>query len=188
MLAYLFWHTPKPEARQSEYEESLIGFARALAGTGCAGVRAVSNFRVSAVPWLGDRAGYEDWVVVEGPSALADLNTVAVSGPMAAPHARVAQMMEVGHGGLHYHLWGDLAPQAADEAHWLSRPRGIDFRPVLRKITDGANQPVSVWRRFMVLGPATEFLVLGKRPLALKVPDGWQAHRVQRTALAPSEV
>jgi hypothetical protein len=183
MLAYLFWHTPKAQAQQPEYEAALLGFAGALARSACEGVTAAGNFRISAVPWLDHRAGYEDWVIVDGPAVLEDLNTAAVSGPVEAPHARVARMMEIGHGGLYYHLWGDRDPRDAGEAQWLTRPRGIEFRPVLRDMTDAAGQPVSVWRRFMVLGPGAEFVVLGNSPLDLQIPDGWKAHRVRRVAL-----
>lgn len=183
MLAYVFWHAPKPEAQLATYEQGLLAFSNALLRSGCEGLRSIGQFRISAVPWLDYRDGYEDWVIVDGPAVLGDLNTVAVSGPMAAPHARVAQMMEVGYGGLYYHLWGTLDAHLADEAQWLSRPRGIDFRPALEEMTQSAEQAVSVWRRLMVLGPGSEFLVLATRPFALLVPEGWKGHRVQRTAL-----
>jgi hypothetical protein len=185
MLAYLFWHRRKPETPQPEYEAGLTAFARSLLRSGCAGVRSAGSFRISPVPWLDGRAGYEDWVIVDDSGVLERLNVAAVSGTMTTPHARVAQAMEVGHGGLYYHLWGELAPAAADAAQWLTRPRGIDFRPALESITAGAGQTVSVWRRFMVLGPGREFLVLGHRPLALALPPGWEGHGVERSALAP---
>jgi len=187
MLAYLFWHTRKADARASEYEAGLAHFAQGLCRSGCAGLRSANSFCISAVPWLDNRDGYEDWVVVDGTRVLEELNITAVTGEMTVPHARVAQSMEAGHGGLYYHLWGDLDPHAADLSQWLWRPRGIEFRPVLERITQSAGQPVSVWRRFMVLGPGAEFLVLGNEPLALPLPDGWTGHRVSRRALDPSD-
>ncbi|MBX6426586.1 MAG: hypothetical protein IRZ09_11770 [Variibacter sp.] len=183
MFAYLFWHTPKPDEDAADYEEGLAAFAQGLLECGCGGVKSAGSFRISAVPWLGDQAGYEDWVIVEGPGVLEALNTAAVSGAMAPLHARVAAAMNLGHGGLYYRLWGDLAPQAADAAQWLTRPRGIAFRPVLEEIARSAGQPVSVWRRFMVLGPGREFLVLGRHPLGLRIPQGWEAHGVRRSAV-----
>jgi len=39
------------------------------------------------------------------------------------------------------------------------------------RIAQSADEPVSVWRRFMVLGPGTEFVILGPAPLALQLPD-----------------
>ena len=185
MLAYIFWHIPKPEIRRSDYENGLVSFSRGLAQSACEGLKSADSFRISAVPWLDDRGGYEDWAIVDGAWVLEALNAMAVSGQMATPHSTVAQAMEIGHGGLYYHLWGDLEPQAADGAQWLSRPRGIDFRPILEKSTQEAMQPVSVWRRFMVLGPGWEFLILGRGSL-LRIPQGWRAHNVSRSLVSPS--
>jgi hypothetical protein len=183
MLAYLFWHTPKPDVAIAGYERDLVAFSRALSGLDCPGLRRIASFRISAVPWLGDAPGYEDWATVDGASALETLNARAVAGAMAAPHAAVAGRMGVGHGGVYYHLWGDLDPHAAERAEWLTRPRGIEFRPVLEAMTNAAAGPVGVWRRFMVLGPGWEFVVLGDAALALRIPDGWSAHRVTRTVV-----
>jgi hypothetical protein len=132
------------------------------------------------VPWLADQSGYEDWALIDGPGVLETVNTAAVSGAMAPLHGRVADAMALGHGGLYYHLSGHLAPFSADSAQWLTRPRGIAFRPVLEEIVGSAGQPVSVWRRFMVLGPGKEFLVLGRDPLRLTLSQGWEAHSVRR--------
>jgi hypothetical protein len=184
MFAYVFWHRLKPGLPAVDYEEGLAAFARALSRCGCPGLQAAGSFRISAVPWLDNQAGYEDWAVVDGPGALEAVNSAAVSGDMAPLHARIAGAMDLGHGGLYYRLWGDLTPFAADAAQWLTRPRGIAFRPELEDMTRSAGQPVSVWRRFMVLGPGREFLVLGHDPLSLPIRHGWQAHGVRRSAIA----
>jgi hypothetical protein len=184
MFAYLFWHTRKAEVPATDYEQGLATFGKELLKCGCTGLRGTASFRISTVPWLDDQAGYEDWAIVDGPGVLEKLNTSAVSGAMAPLHGRVADAMALGHGGFYQHLWGDLAPFSADAARWLTRPRGITFRPVLEEITRSAGQPVSVWRRFMVLGPGKEFLVLGRAPLRLQLPLGWEAHAVRRSAVA----
>jgi hypothetical protein len=184
MFAYVFWHTLKPGLPAADYEEGLAAFAKGLVGCGCAGLKGAGSFRITAVPWLDGQAGYEDWALIEGPAVLEAVNGAAVSGAMAPLHGRVAEAMDLGHGGLYYHLWGDLAPFSADAAQWLTRPRGIAFRPPLEEITRSAGQPVSVWRRFMVLGPGREFLVLGHDPLKLQLPPGWEAHGVRRSAIA----
>ncbi|HEX5420999.1 MAG TPA: hypothetical protein VFY39_13450 [Gammaproteobacteria bacterium] len=184
MFAYLFWHTLKPGLPSADYEQGLAAFGKALLECGCAGLRGTGSFRISEVPWLDGQAGYEDWALVDGPGTLEAVNVAAVSGAMAPLHGRVANAMGIGHGGLYDHLWGDLAPFSADAAQWLTRPRGIEFRPVLEAITRSAGQPVSVWRRFMVLGPGKEFLVLGRDPLRLQLPPGWQAHGVRRSAVS----
>lgn len=184
MLAYLFWHIPKPTVARADYERNLLAFSRALSGLNCPGVRQVTSFRTSAVPWLDDSSGYEDWATIDSSCALETLNEQAVSGHMAAPHGTVAQQMGAGYGGVYYHLWGDMDPHVAERAQWLSRPRGIEFRPVLEGISETARGPVSVWRRFMVLGPGLEFVILGNASLELQIPNGWAVHRVTRTVVS----
>jgi len=184
MLVYVFWHTPKPTIAEVNYEHDLLAFSRALSDLNCPGVRWINSFRISAVPWLDDPSGYEDWAAIDGSHVLETLNEQAVSARIAALHAKVAQQMGMGYGGLYYHLWGNMDPRAAERAQWLSRPRGIEFRPVLEGMLETAGAPVSVWRRFMVLGPGLEFVILGNASLELRIPDGWAAHGVTRTVLS----
>lgn len=186
MLAYVFWHTRSETTSREDYERNLLAFYDALGRVDCSGLRGSASFRISSLPWMKGQPGYEDWTIVDGAWVLDDLNSRAVAGAMAAMHAPIAQQMESGFGGLYYHLWGDLEPFRADRAEWLSRPRGIQFLPVLESIAQSAKEPVSVWRRFMVLGPGTEFVILGRAPLTLQLPDGWQANAVSRTFL-PSD-
>jgi hypothetical protein len=183
-MAYVFWHTQSKAISQETYEHNLLAFYEALAQVNCPGVRHSATFRISSLPWSKEQRGYEDWTIVDGTWALEDLNTKAVAGPMTAAHSPVAQQMDSGHGGLYYHLWGELEPHQANRAQWLSRPRGIQFRPVLERIAQSANTPVSVWRRFMVLGPGAEFIIFGSAPLTLQIPPGWQSHAVDRTIVS----
>ena len=183
-MAYVFWHTQSKEITREAYEHNLLAFYDALAQANCPGVRHSATFRISSLPWSKEQRGYEDWTIVDGTWALENLNTTAVAGPMAAAHSPIARQMDNGHGGLYYHLWGELEPHQANRAQWLSRPRGIQFRPVLERIAQSANTPVSVWRRFMVLGPGAEFIIFGSAPLALQIPTGWQRHAVERTIVS----
>ena len=183
-MAYVFWHTRSEAFSQEVYEKNLLAFYGALAQVDCPGVRYSAAFRISSLPWLRDQRGYEDWTIIDGAWVLEDLNTKAVLGPMAALHSPIAQQMDNGHGGLYYHLWGRLELHQANGAQWLSRPRGIQFRPVLERIAESAGTAVSVWRRFMVLGPGTEFIIFGVAPSALQIPAGWETHAVQRTLLS----
>ena len=80
MLAYLFWHTPRPTVARSDYERDLLAFSRALADLHCPGVRRITSFRTSTVPWLDEPLGYEDWATIDGSCALETLNEQAVSG------------------------------------------------------------------------------------------------------------
>jgi len=183
MFAYVFWHTLKSGLPVADYEQGLAAFGKALTRCNCPGLKSTASFRISAVPWLDGQTGYEDWAIVEGPGVLEAVNAAAISGAMAPLHGRVADAMALGHGGLYYHLWGDLAPFSADAAQWLTRPRGIAYRPVFEDIVRPAGPSVSVWRRFMVLGPGREFLVLGRDPLRLQLPQGWEAHSVRRSVV-----
>ena len=184
MLAYVFWHARFEAISRESYESNLLAFYDALGRVNCPGVRHSATFRISSVPWSEGRGGHEDWTIIDGTWALEELNTKAVTGSISAAHSSIAKQMENGHGGLYYHLWGELEPHLVNRAQWLSRPRGIQFRPVLERITQSANTPISVWRRFMVLGPGAEFIIFGPAPLALHIPAGWQTHAVDRTALS----
>ena len=183
MLAYVFWHTRSETTSREDYERNLLAFYDALEKVDCPGVRGSASFRISSLPWVKGQPGYEDWTIVDGAWVLDDLNSMAVAGAMAAMHAPIAQQMDSGFGGLYYHLWGELEPYRADRAEWLSRPRGIQFRPALEQIAQSANTPVSVWRRFMVLGPGAEFIIFGPAPLALQLPARWQGHAVDRASV-----
>jgi hypothetical protein len=60
MLAYLFWHTPRPTVARADYERDLLVFSRALSDLNCPGVRRITSFRASTVPWFDDPSGYEE--------------------------------------------------------------------------------------------------------------------------------
>jgi hypothetical protein len=63
---------------------------------------------------------------------------------------------------------------------WLSRPRGVQWRDAMPDIAGPAPSNVAVWRRQMVLGPSSEFAVIGPPDFTLTVPSGWQALEVSR--------
>ena len=183
MFSYVFWHTRSDTASQEIYELNLLAFYDALKRVECPGVQHTATFRISSLPWSKQQSGYEDWAVIEGTGVLEDLNQKAIQGSMERPHTQIARLMDGGNGGVYYHLWGELEPYRANRAQWLTRQRGIQFRQPLKKITDSARVPVSVWRRFMVLGPGPEFIIFGSAPLILRLQDGWQAHGVDRVIL-----
>ena len=66
MLAYLFWHRPRSGADKAVYEKALVEFHERLARCSPSGFVAAGSFAIGAVPWLGERAGYEDWCLIEG--------------------------------------------------------------------------------------------------------------------------
>lgn len=185
MLAYLFWHRPSPAAPAATYEAALVTFHRRLAEAAAPGLRASAAYRISATPWLGGREGYEDWYLVDASWALDPLNRWAVTGPMEAPHAAVAGLMETGAGGLYSLVWGEPAVPLRSAVAWLTRPRGVRYEPVLAELREQLGGPLICWRRQMVLGPAPEFALVGPPTLDPIPPPGWQALRVERTCLWP---
>ncbi|MGH8725450.1 MAG: hypothetical protein ACREU1_11380, partial [Burkholderiales bacterium] len=78
---------------------------------------------------------------------------------------------------------GEHRIPADSKVFWLSRPRGINWRDIMPSIMKTANSEVAVWRRQMVLGPSTEFAVIGLPTLTLTVPEGWKSLEVDRRRL-----
>jgi hypothetical protein len=183
MLAYIFWHRPFAHIEQGRYEGSILDFQAALARQKPPGFIAAASFRIEAVPWLDDRPGYEDWCLLEGSWAMDPLNAFAVAGAVQAPHDNVAAQMEQGHGGIYADAGGETAPPAQSSVYWLTRPRGIQWRPPLEAVRAKWPQ-ANVWRRQMVLGPAAEFGVSVPGDTEIAVPPGWQARRIRRVRLA----
>ena len=181
MLAYVFWHRPGDDADRAAYEKSGLAFQAALLQAAPPGLIAAASFAIEAVPWLGDRPGYEDWCLLEGAWAMDPLNAWAVSGAVTVPHDHVARQMAEGHGGLYAHAFGEPILPGDSTISWLTRPRGIDWRAAFApiRIVDPRAQ---AWRRQMVLGPAPEFAVVSEgAPQA--APDGWLARVIKRRRL-----
>lgn len=185
MLAYLFWHVPHGGIEPSAYEAALLRFHAHLAAAPPDGFAGSATYRISAVPWLDGRAGYEDWCFVTSSAALDGLNAAAVRPDRWDVHAAIAGLTEVGYGGLYHHLHGDERPVAGTRVAWLRRPRGIRFEQPLRDIVAAATGVLGVWRKQMVLGPGDEFAVVGDPTLNVAVPDGWRSMVVERTAVGP---
>jgi hypothetical protein len=83
--------------------------------------------------------------------------------------------MEEGHGGLYTLVWGEPILPDRSTTLWLTRPRGIPWRPVL----DALHQPkAALWRRLMVLGPGAEFALVSAVP-SIAAPPGWTALSVE---------
>jgi len=183
MLAYLFWHAASNASAAEEYEKKILHFGRALADAKVPGVLGNASYSIGRTTWLGE-PGYEDWVWLEGSRALEGLNERAVSGAMEQPHHAVAQSTKHGgFGALYYLVAGKHAIPGHSKILWLSRPRGIVWRDVMPGIVKSASAEVTVWRRLMVLGPSTEFAVVGPADLTVTVPKGWSCVEVARRRL-----
>ena len=185
MLAYVFWHRPRPQTERSLYETAIVRFQRDLTGRQPPGLIGATSFAIEAVPWLSDRPGYEDWYLVEGSWALDPLNAYAIAGAMQAPHDSVAAQMEEGHGGLYAHAGGETLTAARSAVYWMNRPRGIQWQPPIAAILAGC-PGANAWRRQMVLGRPAEFAVEVPGDAVIETPPTWEARRVQRVrVLAP---
>lgn len=179
MLAYLFWHRPQATATVKQYEEALLRFQQHLGQQHPPGLGGSASFRIAAVPWLDNRPGYEDWCLLDGSWALDPLNAFAVAGPVTSAHDAAAAQMEDGHGGLYALVWGEPALPDRSTAVWLTRPRGIQWRPALDTPRQQLPQ-TTLWRRQMVLGPGKEFALIVSPGINVATPAGWSALAIER--------
>src|SRR5487761_1335998 len=98
MLAYVFWHRPRPEVLPSTYEDSLVAFHEALTAARPPWFVRSATFRLGWVPWLagagaeveGASPGDADWYPGKGSAALDQLNESAVGPRCAEAHSTVA--------------------------------------------------------------------------------------------------
>src|SRR2546423_12855170 len=89
MLAYVFWHWPRPDVDRASYEQDLRNFHRTLVTERPPGFQYSFVFRVGNAPWLPANANaYEDWYVLDGSSALDAINEAAVSSRSKQAHDR----------------------------------------------------------------------------------------------------
>jgi len=161
MLAYVFWHWPRPEIERGQYLDHLAEFHRTLVANKPPGFQRSVVFHISDANWLNtDGEAYEEWYLLDDSAALDPLNEAAVSGVCEEPHNRVARAAADGTGGL-YRLRageGDLAQ--ARFATWLSKPAGVSYKDFYAGLESLTTQPgVTLWGRQMTLGPTTEFCI-----------------------------
>jgi hypothetical protein len=183
MLAYIFWHRPSPQIEQKAYEDAIVRFQSDLAGNPPPGFIGAWSHRIDPVPWLGGQPGYEDWSLLEGSWAIDPLNGFAITGPRQPSHDHVAALSADGAGGLYAHAGGEILQTPQSTVYWLTRPRGIRWQTAIAPVRERCREAV-IWRRQMLLGPATEFAVEVPGDLEIEVPSGWQlACRVRRARL-----
>jgi hypothetical protein len=160
MLAYLFWHEPRPDVEAERYVALLRDFHRALAAAPPPSFLRSWSVRLDTAPWEGGPA-FEDWYLVEDWAALGTLNEAAVRAPREDAHDAIASLATNGAGGLYLLQHGTL-DGPAPRAGWVVKPQGEryeTFEPALRDAVDGAGGG-AVLRRQMVLGPAPEYVLL----------------------------
>ena len=94
-------------------------------------------------------------------------------------HDAAAAQMEEGHGGLYALVRGEPVLPERSTAVWLTRPRGIEWRPVLEALRLQLPQ-TTLWRRQMVLGPGKEFALIIPPGVDVVAPAGWSALAIER--------
>ena len=183
VLAYVFWHVREPDAGSGDYEALLAAFHAGLRDGAPVWLGPTATFGLPAVPWLDGAAGYEDWYLVEDFAALGALNAAAVSGAAKPPHDAAAAASLKGVAGVMAHIFGPRLAAAPGWAAWLTKPTGLDYELFHSELAAALPPDASAWQRQMVLGPATEYCVLGARELRLPWPatHAWPL----RTVVAP---
>lgn len=159
-LAYVFWHCPRADTDLTEYEESLRAFHHRLGEIQPTGFGGSWTVRLSEVPWLGGRPGYEDRYLVADFAALGALNDVAAR---PVEHTTAARMAEHGIAGI-YRLIRGVADPGAAAAYWMSKPDGVPYPEFLDGLDIG---DAALWQRQMTLGPTPEFQVIGAGDMEL---------------------
>lgn len=155
MLAYVFWHVPREGAKAYEYESLHREFHAVLQRSNVNGLSRVKVHRLAQIPWLGGRAGYEDWHLLEGSAALDVLNRAAVSGMRQIPHDRIAALAADGIAGLYGVRQG--RPIDPRVAYWLSKPAGMGYVDFEASLAPLIAEGCCLWGRRMTLGPTPEF-------------------------------
>jgi hypothetical protein len=145
LLAYVFWHRPRPGVDAARYENGLRALHAKLEVPS-------ATFRLTQLPFAA-AGGYEDWYLVEDWGSLGELNLAAVSGPRREPHDSVAALAGSGWGGVYALVRGDAAPPTS--TRWIDRPDGEDAKRFLDSLP-----ATTVWQRQLVLGPAPELCLV----------------------------
>lgn len=170
MIVYLFWHWPRDDVPQADYERDLRRFHAALASDRPAGFVRSAAFRVSAVPWGTVREQYADWCTLADSAALDVLNAAAVSGSRQDPHRRIAAKASGGAGGVLRFVAGRADVAGARHSYWLEKLPGHTYREFDDSFSSLiAEGGCALWRRQMVLGPTTEYVLTAKS--AVRMPE-----------------
>lgn len=168
MLAYVFWHQPRPGTEAAQYEAMLAAFHESLAAVPPQGFRGSVAFRVSGAPWAPEGPVYEDWYLLRDAGALDPLNLAAVSGAHRRPHDTVAARAQWGAAGLYLLREGQPAFPASGRALWLAKPDGQSYDTFYTAIRSAAGAGHwALWGRQMVLGPTPEFCLHGVESAAV---------------------
>jgi hypothetical protein len=167
VLAYVFWHWPRPGVSPDEYERIQQRFHAALRDAPPFGFLGSRSQAVAAVPGI-SLAAYEDWYLLENGTALDPLNEAAITASRQAPHDAAAAAAAGGTAGLYRLRLGAAGGSTPTAAAWFSKPDGMSYATLdaaLGSIVD--SQGGALWSRQMVLGPTPEFCLQSSAPIEL---------------------
>jgi len=168
LLAYVFWHAPRPDVAAQDYEAAHRAFHDVLWQSRVPGLLALRVHALVAIPWLGSgQPGYEDWHLLADSAALDRLNEAAVTQSRRLPHDRIAALASDGTAGLYGLRSGALMNPAA--AYWLSKPAGMSYAGFDRVMQPFVERGCCLWGRRMTLGPTPEFCLQAPGELELPV-------------------
>ena len=172
MLAYLFWHWPRPGTDPQVYESRLARFQRALASATIAGFRESAVYRLAGTPWLPpNTSGYEEWYLLDNSCAMDALNEAAVSETCKPAHDEAVEFCAAGAGGLYRLRHGQPSLREMNFRQWLAKPRGVRYPEFDATLLPAlANFQTVLCRRQMVLGPTPEFCL--QSGAMLELPPG----------------
>jgi hypothetical protein len=179
MLAYVFWHWPKPDVVKDTYRDNLLAFHDTLARNRPDGFEQSVVFTIKNPSWLEtSEDAYEEWYLLRSSAALDQLNHAAVSGPCEEPHNRVARDAASGIAGLYRLRQGQHTSLSSSKfAVWFAKPNGVsypDFYAQLQTLSVSAG--VGLWGRQMTLGPTSEFCLLSRDQHSL--PPGFAGESI----------
>lgn len=183
MLAYIFWHWPRPDVDADDYVARQRAFHTALAAHRPSGLVSSHVWRVTGTPWTPADITYEDWYLLTSSADLDTLNAAAVSAALRETHDAAASLAAGGVAAL----YTPAGPQVGLEpsldgalAQWFSKPEGMSYSALYQRL--GPRLP-RLWQRMMVLGPSPEFLLLDADPHAL--PPEWRPLITHRERIWP---
>src|SRR5262245_59317215 len=181
MLAYVFWHWPRPQIERGQYLDHLPAFHQTLAANKPLGFQRSVVFRIQGANWLNtDGEAFEEWYLLDDSAAMDRLNDAAVSGVCEEPHNRVAREAADGIGGLYRLRAGNGQLSESKHALWLSKPAGVSYKDFYTALQLLTSQPgVALWGRQMTLGPTTEFCIQSSN--LIELPPGYSGLQPQIT-------
>lgn len=168
MLAYVFWHWPRPDVAPPDYERLQQRFHQTLAADAPAGFLRSGSAAIRGAPWANwAGAAYEDWYLVRDSAALDPLNEAAVAAARRGAHDQAAALAEGGTAGL-FRLRLGSWPEAPREHLWFAKPAGMGYGELWERLAPCVQEcGGALWGRQMTLGPSPELCLQAERPVQL---------------------